>query len=285
MSEIDLQRWQKGQLKQQMNTNRNNFLQICKDCWGMPKDQFAQKGKCLSCWGIKKTGDTISNVLWKKELYFREIESILWDKLWDVIKTVGKEWVLFNNKFTRVWWMSWAFRWVKKWIGPWKIDEQYDWAYSLQKSSTPIPLLVARSMIVDLYTEWETWRKLYKDVWRKKKWVDRTEEFIALYMLFTFISNHRKYIKRIDEWDWDDDVLWNMLELQKRWIEQEDIRYIKEEVNFEYEKIQHVLAYCRLKYKKLNRRNRWTRGRTIFNLPSVLTCDDWQREEQHEDYS
>jgi hypothetical protein len=252
------------------------FLYVCGNCWGMPADQFARRWACMVCWSTRKRATPIVDVLWAQKELFYDIEMYLWDKLRDVVKTVGAEWIILKNKWWTVWGMSWAFWWVKNWTWETKINEWYCWAYNLQKAHIPIQIEIVRNMVIDLFAL-DSKRKNNPRV-RSRVWTTSEEKEYnknTVSKLFLFISIYWKNVEHMDSWersDTDMDILQSLM--FDHWIHTEDIRYIKENTTYDYTLIEKIIRFCELKWYKWLIRNRWTRGRIIFNLPSMPLCDD-----------
>lgn len=252
------------------------FLYVCGNCWGMPADQFARRWACMVCWSTRKRATPIDDVLWAQKELFYDIEMCLWDKLRDVVKTIGAEWIILRWNKQYFWALASWFWWVKDGVWVNKINDRYLWAHNLQRARMPIQIEIVRNMVIDLYA-WNTKRKWLDRVRQDKVAWDDTKIITKKYcwMLFEFISVHWKHVEHMDLWercDNDMEVLQSLM--FDHWIHTEDIRYIKENTTYDYNLIEKIIKFCELEWYRWLAMNRWTRGRIIFNLPSTPLCDD-----------
>lgn len=258
---------------------------MCKDCWWMPNNQFSLFGRCLRCWWKKKKAVPIGTVLWEQTQYFNDMIWVLWDNLWNVIRTVGEEGVLFKNKYATVWTISGAFRWVKWGVGRGRINSRYFGAYNSQISWYPIPLEVARNMVMELYDPGCKTRVPRNRPSKYEKKIDtRIEEKKIIAQLFSFICNYRRCVEAMEEGTRTDKHMNTLQELSSKWdISPDMIRLIREDDNRKYGEIKNIIRFCRENKYPNKIENRRTKRKVIFNLPSELTCGDSQREELRAD--
>ena len=57
-------------------------------------------------------------------------------------------------------------------------------------------------------------------------------------------------------------------------IDPDMIRLLKEKSSRDYEDIKNIIVFCEEKNYNKKMDNRWTKGKEITNLPSMLLCDD-----------
>lgn len=265
--------------------NNLNFIYACKDCWWMPNDQLSLRWSCLFCLSKRKKVVIAEELLWERVDYFYQIRDLLWNDLWNVIRTIWADWVLFRNKYATVWGMSGAFRWVKGGVWRTLINKLYGWAYEMQISWNPIPFEYASTMLIEKYDPGNNYRTCRNRTRLFKKKTDtRVEERKLISQLYLFICNYWKCVESMESDDWHEERMLALMEISSKWdISIEDIKSIKNDNDWDYRKIKKILDCCQEKKYSTAYENRRTKKRAIFNLPSELTYDGSQGEKPHAD--